>query len=317
LGSSAGNIMPTRWLLLLFALNGSAQDSLQSPEFKIRTDVELVLLDVSVKDPSGGYVTGLGKDQFQIYENGVLQKISEFAAADVPVAAGLVMDDSGSMAPKGSSMIAAGVAFIEASNPHDQIFVVNFNDKVRLGLPESVPFSDDINLLRAALSSHQPEGRTTLYDAVAFALKHLETSRRDKKTLVVISDGGDTYSTHKFKDVMRLIEESAATVYTVGIFDPDDPDRNPGVLKQIASVSGGESFFPGELAEILPICQKIAKDIRNRYTLGYIPVRTSDKGADRKIRVSASSAENKKLMVRTRTTYRLPERTAPGPVASK
>src|SRR6266446_5654750 len=149
--------MPTRWLLLFLALNGSAQDSFQSPEFKIRTDVELVLLDVSVKNPSGGYVTGLTKNQFQIYENGVLQKISEFAVADVPVAVGLVMDDSGSMAPKGPSMIAAGVAFIEASNPRDQIFVVNFNDKVRLGLPESVPFSDDIVLLRAALSSHQPE----------------------------------------------------------------------------------------------------------------------------------------------------------------
>src|SRR6266478_1188881 len=113
--------------------------------------------------------------KLRIYENGAPQKISEFAVADVPVAVGLVMDDSGSMAPKGPSMIAAGVAFVEASNPRDQIFVVNFNDMVRLGLPESVPFSDDITLLRAALSSHQPEGRTTLYDAVAFALKHLET----------------------------------------------------------------------------------------------------------------------------------------------
>jgi Ca-activated chloride channel family protein len=165
-------------------------------------------------------------------------------------------------------------------------------------------------LLRAALSKHRPEGRTALYDAVAFALKHLETGSRDKKTLVVVSDGGDNCSTHSFKDVMRLIEESAATVYTVGIFDPDDPDRNPGVLKRIASVSGGECFLPGELEPILPICQKIAKDIRSRYTIGYLPVRTSDKAAVRKIRVTASSLEHKKLMVRTRTAYRLPERAA-------
>src|SRR5437764_8001844 len=187
--------MLTRWLLCLLAVSGSAQ------EFKIRADVELVLLDISVKNPAGGYVTGLTKDQFQIYENGTRQKITQFAAADVPVAVGLVMDDSGSMGPRRSSLIAAGVAFVEASNPQDQIFVVNFNDKVRRGLPESVPFTDDINLLRAALSKDRPEGRTALYDAIAFALKHLETGRRDKKALVVVSDGGDNCSTHSFKDV--------------------------------------------------------------------------------------------------------------------
>jgi VWFA-related protein len=305
--------MPIRWFLLVLAFNGSAQNSPQSPEFKIHSDVELVLLDVSVKNPKGGYVTGLTKDQFQIYENGVPQKITEFAVADAPVAVGLVMDHSGSMESRRSSLIAAGVAFIEASNPKDQIFVVNFNDKVRRGLPESVPFTDDINLLRTALSKHRPEGRTALYDAIAYALKHLETGH-SKKTLIVISDGGDNCSTHNFKEVMQLIEESATTVYTVGIFDPADPDRNPGVLKHIASVSGGESFLPGEQEPILPICQKIARDIRSRYTIGYVPVRTSDKGANRKIHVIASSPDHRKLIVRTRTAYRLPEHTA---VASK
>jgi Ca-activated chloride channel family protein len=303
--------MLTRWTLLFLALNCYAQDSFQSPEFKIHTDVELVLLDVSVKNPSGGYVSGLTKDQFQIYENGVPQKITEFAMADAPVAIGLVLDNSGSMASRRSSLIEAGVAFIEASNPQDQIFVVNFNDKVRRGLPESIPFTDDINLLRKALSIDRPEGQTALYDAVAFALRHLETGRRDKKTLVVVSDGGDNCSRHNLTDVMRLIEESAATVYTVGIFDPDDPDRNPGVLKRIAGVSGGECFLTGELEPILPICQKIAKDIRSRYTIGYHPVRTSGKAAIRKIRVAAGSPEHKKLIVRTRTAYRLPERVAP------
>lgn len=181
---------------------------------------------------------------------------------------------------------------------------------MRLGLPASAPFSDDINALRAALSRHKPEGRTALYDAIAVALKHLETGRSGKKALLVISDGGDTCSTHRFKDVMRLIEESAATVYTVGLFDPDDPDRNPRVLKRIASVSGGECFLPRQVDPILPICQKIAKDIRSRYTIGYIPVRTSDRAGVRKIRVAASSPEHEKLIVRTRTEYRLPDRTA-------
>ena len=209
--------MPTRWFVLFFALTGSAQDLLQNVGFKIHTDVELVLLDVSVKNPGGGYVSGLAKDRFQVFENGVPQKISEFAVADEPVAIGLVIDQSGSMAPRRTSVIEAGVAVIEGSNPQDQIFVVNFNDKVRRGLPESMPFTDDINLLRKALSIQKPEGQTALYDAIALALKHLETGRRQKKTLVVISDGGDTCSKRTLKEVMGLIEQSAATIYTVGL----------------------------------------------------------------------------------------------------
>ena len=114
---------------------------------------------------------------------------------------------------------------------------------------------------------------------------------------------------------MRLVEESTATVYTVGIFDPDDPDRNPGVLKQIASVSGGEFFWVGEREPILPVCQRIAKSIRSRYTIGYLPVRTSDHAADRRLRVTATSPGLKKLIVQTRTGYRLPERAA-GPAVS-
>jgi hypothetical protein len=113
---------------------------------------------------------------------------------------------------------------------------------------------------------------------------------------------------------MRLVEESAATVYTVGISDPGDPDANSGVLKHIASLSGGECFLPGELDPILPICQKIASDIRNRYTLGYIPVRTSNAAGERKIRVTALSSNHKKLVVRTRTAYRLPDRDGHGGV---
>jgi Ca-activated chloride channel family protein len=282
-------------------------------EFKISTEVDLVLLDVSVRDPKGGYVTGLAKDNFQVYENGVLEKITSFASADVPVAIGLVMDNSGSMQPKRASLINAGLAFIEASNPQDQIFVVNFDDQVRLGLPKSVPFTDDINLLRAALSKGVPQGRTALYDAIAYALKHLESGQRGKKALVLVSDGGDNFSTHSFRDVMQLIQESPATIYSVGIYDPDDSDRNPRVLRRVAGVSGGECFLPGEFQQIVPILTKIAKDIRNRYTIGYAPVRANGQAALRKIRVIASAPGHQKLIVRTRTSYVLPGRVDPAP----
>jgi Ca-activated chloride channel family protein len=292
--------------LLLFSSHSLAQESTPTSEFRISTDVELVLLDVSVKDPKGGYVSGLTKADFQIRENGAPQKITEFASADMPVTVGLVFDDSGSMRSKRPDVITAGLVFVSASNPQDQIFVINFNDKVRPGLPKAVPFSDNINLLRTALSRDPAQGMTALYDAVAFALKHLESGRRDKKTLIIVSDGGDNISSHSLKELMQLVQESRATIYTVGIFEPDDPDRNPQVLERIARVSGGESFVPDELDKVVPICKQIAKDIRNRYTIGYIPDHGNNKTALRKIHVVATVADRGKLVVRTRTSYRMP-----------
>ena len=300
--------------LLLFVLLASCLTSAQVPqdrEFKITTEVDLVLLDVSVKDPKGGYVVDLIKDNFHVYENGALQKITEFVGSDVPVAVGLVMDNSGSMQRKHASLIDAGLAFIGAGNPQDQIFVISFDDRVQLGLPKSVPFTDNINLLRSALSKDMPQGRTALYDAVAVALKHLETGQRGKKALVVVSDGGDNFSRRKFQDVMQLIQESPATIYTVGIYDRDDSDRNPHVLKRIARVSGGECCLPGEFQKVIPIFTQVARDIRRRYTIGYTPLRTSNQAALHKIHVVAAAPGHKTLSVRTRTSYMLPERMEP------
>ena len=151
-------------------------------------------------------------------------------------------------ASKRPELITAGLAFVGASNPQDQVFVVNFNDKVRSGLPTTTPFTDDVKLLRLALLENQPEGRTALYDAIAFALHHVDSGQRDKKALVVVSDGGDNCSTHSLTQLMRLVQESHTTIYTVGIFDADDADRNPQVLKRIASASGGECFLPADLS---------------------------------------------------------------------
>jgi Ca-activated chloride channel family protein len=272
-------------------------------DFRISTNVNLVLLDVSVKDAKGGYVTDLSKDNFRVEENGVPQKIASFSNVDVPVEAGLILDDSGSMRSKRPEVNTAGLTFVDASNPRDQMFVLDFNDKVRSGLPDDVPFTDDRPLLREALSKHRTEGRTVLYDAVAAALKHLETGQREKKTLIVVSDGGDNASKHTLAEAMRLIEESKTTIYTVGIYDSDDPDRNPGVLRRMANVSGGECFLLNKLEEIVPVCKKIAQDIRKRYTIGYIPDRGNSTQALRKIHVSANAPDHGHLIVRTRTSY--------------
>jgi VWFA-related protein len=279
---------------------------LQTDEFRISTDVFNVLLDVSVRDAKGGYVSGLKKDDFLIEENGVAQTISSFSSADVPVTVGLVMDDSGSMRPKRADVNSAGVEFAVASNPRDEVFVINFNDSVHVGLPPSTPFSGDTKVLAAALSKDPPAGRTRLYDAIATALDHLQMGTRDRKALVIVSDGGDNASQRQLPEIIRLIEESHATIYTVGLFDPDDPDRNPRVLQRIASVSGGEAFLPQQLEDVIPICRKIADDIRNRYTIGYVPATGNSKGGLRKIHVSAMAANHGRLIVLSRTSYLAP-----------
>jgi VWFA-related protein len=270
-------------------------------DFAIRTTSRLVLLDVSVKDSQGGFVSGLSKEAFRVYEDGKPQVISQFANADIPVTVGIVVDQSGSMLPKRPEVITAALAFIHASNPQDEIFVVNFNERARRGLPDKQLFSDNGDELRAALWKGMPEGRTALYDAIEMSLHQLDMGRRDKKTLVVISDGGDNVSKHNLQEVMQDALRSLATIYTVGIFDADDPERNPAVLERLAHTSGGGVYFPKQLEQIVPVCKQIAKDIRTRYTIGYIP--PAQGKAERSIKVVAAAPGHGKLMVRTRSRY--------------
>jgi Ca-activated chloride channel homolog len=277
------------------------QNQKPAKEFVISTTTRLVLLDVSVKDSSGGFAAGLTRDDFKVYEDGKLQQITQFADQDIPVSVGLVIDNSGSMRPKRPEVVTAALAFIGASNPQDEVFVVNFNETVHHGLPDEVLFSDNVKQLRTALWKGEAEGRTALYDALDYSLRHLDMGRRDKKTLIVISDGGDNISKHTFKDVMTGVLSSQATIYTIGIFDDDDPDRNPGVLKQLAQVSGGTAYFPNKLEEIVPVCKQIAKEIRTRYTIGYVPA--VEGKPNRRIKVEVAAAGRGKLVARTRTNY--------------
>jgi len=270
-------------------------------EYTIQTTSRLVLLDVSVKDRSGGFVSGLTKNDFKVYENGKLQQISQFSNADVPVTVGIVVDESGSMRPKRPQVITAALVFNAASNPKDETFIINFNEKARRGLPDNVLFSDNPLQLRNALWQGDPEGRTALYDAVEMALHQLDFGRQAKKALVLISDGGDNHSTHTEHQVMQDVLSSLATIYTVGVYDEDDPEKNEGVLKKLAHVSGGVFYHPETLDDVVPICRKIAKDIRSRYTIGYIP--SAEGKMVRHIKVEASSPEHPKTIVRTRTSY--------------
>ena len=275
----------------------------EKPQYTIRSDVRLVLLDVGVKNPHGGFVAGLTAANFRVFDNGRPQPITVFDSGDAPVTVGILLDESSSMANKRGGVIAAALSLIGQSNPRDQVSILHFNENVQRGLPDSMLFSDNIDQLRAALSRALPQGRTALYDAVILALEQLELGRAGRKTLVLISDGEDTASTHKRRDMVELVERSLATIYTIGLIDPDDPDRNPGVLEQLAHISGGEAFFPYDLGDLQAACRAIAREMRTRYTLGYVPPVGVGNHSLRKVRVEVISSGRQKLFAHTRTSY--------------
>jgi|HubBroStandDraft_1064217.scaffolds.fasta_scaffold03017_10 Ca-activated chloride channel family protein len=302
-------------LLTMIALPSVARAQTSSPprigqdsadDYTISVNVNMVVLSATAQDHKNALVSGLGKDDFQVYEDGVLQQIRDFSHEDIPVTVGLVIDNSGSMKPKRADVIAAALAFARSSNPKDQMFVVHFNEKVSFGLPNNTPFTDQTAQLEVALSRIAADGETALYDAIALALEHLRKGTRDKKVLIVISDGGDNASKHKLADIMVLAGQPDATIYTIGIFDREDEDRNPGVLKRLAKDTGGEAFLPETLEDILPACQRIAHDIRNQYTLAYVPTNRKRDGTYRAIQVKASAAGHGRLSVRARTGYFAP-----------
>lgn len=270
----------------------------------LRSESRLVLLDVSVKDSQGGFVSGLSKENFKVLENDRPQPIVAVDHGDAPVTVGILVDESRSMGPKRPAVLTAALTFIGDSNPQDEIFVLNFNDKVRAGLPSPQLFSDSPEELRSALFSGVSEGRTALNDAVVAGLEQLKLGKRDKKTLVLISDGGDNASKHTHREMLSHVERSAATIYTIGLFDLEDIDRDPGVLRQLARISGGEAYFPPTPAEMVPTCHRIARDIRARYTLGFVPGVGKAANDVRSIQVAASAPGHSRLIAHTRPSYR-------------
>ncbi len=280
----------------------------QERDYRLSADVELVVLDVAVVDRKGRYVRGLTKENFVVFEEGRAQSIALFESEDIPVAVGIIVDSSFSMGSKRQETIEAALVFLEASRPEDEIFVVNFNENASLGLPADIPFTADAGLLRAALTRMPIAGRTALYDAIALGLEHIARSRYPRKFLIVFSDGGDNQSRHTLQDIRRRIQESGVTVYTIGLFDADDPDRNPRVLRELARMSGGSAFLPGALRRLPSIAGSIAAEIRSRYVIGYRPSERGQEGDFRGVEVRVSAPGRGRLEARTRPGYRTPRR---------
>lgn len=322
-------------ILLTFGLSLSAwnptADSGQNPapaappqtseprprEYTIAVDVNLVVLHATVVDAKGRMVNGLRKENFALFEDNVAQKLSVFSQADIPVTAGIVIDDSGSMRDKRAAVNAAALTFVKTSNPHDQTFVVNFNDNYYLDTPGE--FASNIEELKSALDKIDSRGGTAMRDAVYASLDHMKLARRDKKVILLITDGEDNGSRYTMEELIGYLQKGNTLVYAIGILGETEPDglfkvkgggarRARKVLEQLAEVSGGEAYFPKSLDEVESVCVQIARDIRNQYTLAYYPTNAKKDGTFRSVRISATPLKGgNRLVVRARPGYYAPK----------
>ncbi len=293
---SASGVLPSPSAALIEPAHVS-----QPPTFHTAS-TELVVLPVVVTDKHGAFVTDLPKDAFTVYDNGRPVQIDLFSREDAPVTVGLVIDASGSMRPKIGEVIAAAMAFVRSSNPNDALFAVRFNDDVRTVTDDGVPVRlEDNDAIRRSLLSIHPDGRTAMYDGLLDALERLDRASGARKVLILISDGGDNASQATRDAVLQRARRSNAAIYTIGVFDAADPDRNPRLLKQLAQDTGGERFLPKSAGPLLVACERIARDIRAGYTIAYAP--PDHDGAFHRIRVEVKPADNRKVNVRTRPGY--------------
>jgi VWFA-related protein len=282
-------------------VSGAAQPPIDAPQV-LSVETNLVVLPVTVVDRQGRAVTGLTRDDFAVYDNGELQAIQLFTSEDAPWTVGLVIDSSSSMRGQREAVTAAGAAFAEWSHPLDELFTLNFNEVVWLGLPPTIPFAENAGQLRQVLSAAPVQGMTALYDALDAALRHLDFGTRDRRALIVVSDGGDNASTLTLDAVVEHARRSNAAIYAVILAEADNRDARPGVLKKLARENAGAAFSPRTPDDVVAAFRAIALEIRSGYTIGFSPPRARS-GEFRTVRVAADAGDDRKLVARTRAGY--------------
>ena len=270
--------------------------------FVFKKQVQEVVLHATVVDEWGHMVSGFDRSAFTVYQNGQPETITSFRSEDVPVAIGIVIDNSGSMRDKRARVSRAVLNLIDASNPEDQVFVVNFGQTPYL----DQDFTSNVKLLEAALHQTSTRGSTALYDAVVASDVHLKNNPRlDKKVLLVITDGQDNMSRETLQDTMRKLQSNkGATLYAIGLTNQGYAMTREAreALQELASSTGGAAYFPQSLDEVDGITRAIAHDIRSQYTLAYNPGGSIGTGYQ-KIRVEVRGTGRTRLTVRTRSGY--------------
>lgn len=277
------------------------------PGERIRVDVNLVLVPVTVTDPMNRLVTGLEKEDFSIFENGSPQKIKSFSSDDAPVSIGVIFDLSGSMSNKIVRSRESIVQFLKTANPQDEFFVIGFNDR-----PELIEdFTSSVEDIEARLMTVRAGRRTALLDAIYYGLTKMKQAHHERKALLVVSDGGDNRSRYTEGEVRSQVRESDVQIYSIGIFDPNAPTTEerlgPMLLHDLSEETGGRLFRVDDLSDMADMAIKISTELRNEYVLGYHPADPRHDGKWRKLKVKLAPPQGlPQLTVHTRTGYYAP-----------
>jgi Ca-activated chloride channel homolog len=279
----------------------------------LKVDVQLVQLPVAVIDRDGRTVGGLNKENFDVFEDGVQQDITFFKQEDIPVSVGLAIDNSASMHNKRQRVNAAALAFARESNPEDETFVVDFDDQVFL----QQDFTSNIDDLIKAFASIDTRGQTAVYDAISLSVDHLRQGKKDKKALLLITDGEDNSSQYSFEKAIDTLHKSDVILYAIGLLDETEErggffrkaplSKAKETLTRFARATGGQAYFPRSIDEIDHLCRSIAHDLRNQYMIGYSPSNPANDGSWRRITVKLRTASASKFTVRAKPGYYAPQ----------
>jgi len=265
------------------------------------TDTRLVPLNVTVTDKTGRLVTNLPQSAFQVFENGVQQQIKLFKREDVPVSMGLIIDNSGSMREKRQGVESAALALVKDSNPQDEVFIINFNDEVYL----DTDFTSDISKMEQGLTKIDSRGGTAMRDAIKLSAEHLkEKAKRDKKVILVVTDGNDNASVVTLDALTKIAQQDDVLIYAIGLLTDEDKreaKKAQRALQLLVESTGGTVFYPKDVSEVDRIAHQVARDIRNQYTIAYTPSNTALDGTYRQIKLVVKAPGNP--VARTRSGY--------------
>jgi len=283
--------------------------------FTIGVNVDLVVLYTAVHDKAGKFVGGLKKENFKVFEDSVAQTIASFSQEDVPLSMGILIDVSGSMRNKIEMVTKSALAFIKASNPEDQVFLVAFNDQVDL----LEDYTNDIDTITDSLDNIIVTGGTALYDAIYLGVQKAQKGTKPKKAIVVITDGEDRDSYYKLDELLAKVQESDVAVYCIGFmnaapekglfgrFSKSAPEKAREALAKISEETGAKAFFPQKTTEMGTIVSEIAHELRNQYGIGFVSSNTAKDGSWRRVKVTLEGANAPQYHVRARTGYFAPK----------
>jgi VWFA-related protein len=303
--------------LVFLAAGATIAPAQEQSDATFRADTRLVILHATVADRNGRLINDLPKEAFTVLENGTPQTLKIFRREDVPVSMGLIIDNSGSMRDKRQKVATAALRLVKESNPQDEVFIVNFNDEAYL----DQPFTSDVKKLEEALTRIDSRGGTAMRDAISMSIDYLkEKGKRDKKVLLVVTDGDDNTSSavNTLERLVTKAHESEVLIYCIGLLNEEErgkAKRAQRAMKALAEASGGAAYFPKEVTDIDALASQVAHEIRNQYILAYTPSEQSLDGSFRRIQVIAKGPG--RPTVRTRSGYyatkdqKAPAKTAP------